>query len=58
MGSLAAKFEIPSRLQIELRAGSRQLANTRGTFFDEDLDCFRVGEGCTRCQSVLSMQLR
>jgi hypothetical protein len=58
VGSLATEFEVPTRLQIELRTCGRQLTDTRGTLFDEDLDCFGVSEGRTRCQSVLSMQLR
>jgi basic membrane protein A len=58
VGSLTAEFEIPSRLQIELRTCGRQLTDPRGTLFDEDLDCFRVGEGRTCCQSVPSVQLR
>ena len=57
VGSFAAEFEIPSRLQIELRPRGRQFADTRGTFFDEDFDCLRVGEGSTCCQSILSMEL-
>jgi basic membrane protein A len=58
VGSLSAKFEVPTRLQIELRTCGRQLTDARGTLFDEDLDCFRVSESRTCRQSVLSMQLR
>jgi hypothetical protein len=58
VSSLTAKFEIPSRLQIELRTGGRQLTNARGTLFDQDLDCFRVGKRRARGQSILAVKLR
>jgi hypothetical protein len=57
VGGLTAEFEIPARLQIELCTGRRQLTNARGTFFDENLDCFRISEGRAGGKSILSMQL-
>jgi len=57
MRRFATKLEISARLQIELRTRGRQLTNTRWSFFDEDLDCFRISEGRTGCQSVLPMKL-
>jgi hypothetical protein len=53
----ATEFEVSARLQIELRTCSRQLANPRRTFFDEDLNRFCVSQGGTRGQSVLPVQL-
>src|SRR2546423_3476669 len=54
---LSTELEVSAGLQVELRTRGRQFADARGTFFDEEFDCFRVSEGSTRCQSVLSMQL-
>src|SRR5215210_2911822 len=58
MRGLSTEFEVSARLQVELRTRGRQLANTRRTFFDEDLDCFGVSESGTRGQSVPAVQLR
>jgi hypothetical protein len=52
MRRFTTELEVPARLQIELRSRSRQLANTCGTFFDEDLDCFCVSQGGAGGQGV------
>jgi hypothetical protein len=57
MRRFTTELEVSARLQIELRTCSRQLTNTRRTFFDEDLDCFCVSEGGTRGQSILAVKL-
>src|SRR4051812_15480508 len=57
MSCFATELEVSARLQVKLRAGSRQLANARRTFFDENLYRLSVGEGRTGCQCVLAMQL-
>jgi len=57
MRRFTTEFEVSARLQIELRTRSRQLTNPRGTFFDEDLNCFCVSERGTGGQSVPPVQL-
>jgi hypothetical protein len=57
MRRFTTKLEVSTRLQIELRTRSCQLTNTRGPFFDEDLDSFCVSEGGARRQRVLPVQL-
>src|SRR6185437_7076002 len=58
MRGFTTELEIPTWLEIELRTRGRQLADARWTFFDEHLHCLRIGQGGTRRQSVLPVQLR
>jgi hypothetical protein len=57
MCCFATKLEVATRLQIEVRAGSRQLSHPRRPFLDEHLDSLCVTQSRSRSESVLTMEL-
>ena len=58
MRRLAAELEVSARLEVEVRAGGRQLTDARGSLFDQNLHRLRIAERGTRGQRILPMQLR
>ena len=58
MRRFLAELEVSARLEVEVRAGSLQLAHAGRTFLDQHLDRFGVAERRARGERVLPMQLR
>jgi hypothetical protein len=57
MSRFLSELELPSRLEIEHRAGCHQLADARGTLFDENFYCFRIAESRAGSESVEAVKL-
>ncbi len=58
MGCFPAKLEVSAWLEIEVRAGGRELSNARRSFFDENFYCLRIAERRACCQGILTVKLR